>query len=205
VGELRFLKEEPMTPNLSRCATLYLATAALISCSFVGTAAQGQAAPPETGPKAATGAASRTKPWHLVRIPDPLARRATVTALEEASARFGNVECRNVLTDFEDRDGRSLAERLAELGVDIQRYVAMVTFLDDSRHRRCTGGVVAFTAPGSRVVRVCADELRRIHSEAPEYLMAVIIHEILHTLGLGEGPPSPGEITARVLARCSRR
>jgi hypothetical protein len=195
-----------MPRKLSRCATLYLVTAALISCCFVGTAAQSQADRPGAGPPSATGAVSPTKPWHLVRIPDPLARLATVTALEEASARFANVGCRNLLTDFEDRDGRSLAERLAELGVDIQPYLAMVTFLDDTRHQRCTAGIVAFTVPGSRVVRVCVDELRRIQrEEGPDYLVAVFIHEILHTLGLGESPPSPREITARVLARCGRR
>jgi hypothetical protein len=31
---------------------------------------------------------------------------------------------------------------------------------------------------------------------------AVIIHEMLHTLGLGENPPSSTEITFRVLNRC---
>ncbi len=31
---------------------------------------------------------------------------------------------------------------------------------------------------------------------------ALLIHELLHTLGLGEGLPSPEEITSGVLARC---
>ena len=30
----------------------------------------------------------------------------------------------------------------------------------------------------------------------------ILIHETLHTLGLGENPPSSREITSRVLARC---
>jgi hypothetical protein len=34
------------------------------------------------------------------------------------------------------------------------------------------------------------------------YAGAVVIHEILHTLGLSENPPSSKEITDRVLARC---
>jgi len=29
-----------------------------------------------------------------------------------------------------------------------------------------------------------------------------MIHEALHTLGLGENPPTSAEITERVLARC---
>jgi hypothetical protein len=30
----------------------------------------------------------------------------------------------------------------------------------------------------------------------------LIIHEVLHTLGLGENPPPSADITARVMARC---
>jgi hypothetical protein len=31
---------------------------------------------------------------------------------------------------------------------------------------------------------------------------AILIHEILHTLGLGENPPSSAEITRQVWRRC---
>jgi len=140
--------------------------------------------------------------WHLIRIPDPMARRAAVDALETASARFADADCRKILTDFEDGNGHSLADQLSSLDVDVQRYLTMVTFIDDSRHRTCASGVLAITAPGSRVVRVCAAELSRINAQKPEYVVASLIHEILHTLGLGENPPSSSEITARVVARC---
>jgi hypothetical protein len=33
-------------------------------------------------------------------------------------------------------------------------------------------------------------------------LVASLIHEVLHTLGLGENPPSSAEITERVLRHC---
>ena len=88
------------------------------------------------------------------------------------------------------------------MAVDIHVYLTMVTFIDDTRHRLCVSGVLAFTAPGSRVVRVCVEELNRINAQQPDYVVASLIHEILHTLGLGENPPSSREITARVLARC---
>ena len=151
---------------------------------------------------ATTEKAVRREPWHLVTIPDPLARRATIAALESASARFADADCRKIFTDFEDGDGRSLADRLSAVAVDIHVYLTMVKFIDDTRHRVCVTGVLAFTEPGSRVVRVCSNELTRINAQQPDYVVASLIHEILHTLGLGENPPSASEITARVLARC---
>ena len=33
---------------------------------------------------------------------------------------------------------------------------------------------------------------------------AVLIHELLHSLGLGENPPDSAAITDRVMARCER-
>jgi hypothetical protein len=34
---------------------------------------------------------------------------------------------------------------------------------------------------------------------------ALLIHEMLHSLGLGENPPTSHQITARVRARCDGR
>jgi hypothetical protein len=76
---------------------------------------------------ATTKAAENPQTWHLVRIPDPVARRAAIDALEAASARFADAECRRVLTDFEGGNGRSLADQLTSLAVDIQGYLRMVT------------------------------------------------------------------------------
>ena len=196
-----------MPTNLSRCQAVYLFSAVLISRPGSTVAAQMQREPgqPEAARESApatTEKAVRREPWHLIRIPDPLARRATIAALESASARFADADCRKIFTDFEDGDGRSLADRLSAVAVDIHVYLTMVTFIDDTRHRVCVTGVLAFTAPGDRVVRVCSNELTRINAQQPDYVVATLIHEILHTLGLGENPPSSSEITARVLARC---
>jgi len=145
------------------------------------------------------------KPWPLIRIPDSVARRAAIDAMETASARFAHADCREILTDFEDGNGRSLADGLSSLAVEIQTYLTMVTFIDDTRNPRCVSGVLALTGPGSRVVRVCTIELKRMTAQQREYVAATFIHEILHTLGLNENPPSPREITSRVLARCGRK
>jgi hypothetical protein len=44
--------------------------------------------------------------------------------------------------------------------------------------------------------------LLRTSRENGEYLVLVPIHEVLHTLGLGENPPSSGEITRTVRRFC---
>ena len=139
--------------------------------------------------------------WHLIRIPDPVARATAIAGLESAGARLMETNCRKVLTDFENLNGQTLADHLTSLDVDIQTYVKMVTFMDDSRHAMCQKGGLFFTSPGSRVVRVCVEQLKQMKSR-PDHLVALFIHEVLHTLGLGEAPPSSEAITARVMTRC---
>ena len=78
----------------------------------------------------------------------------------------------------------------------------MVLFIDGSRETACCAGVFAFTVPGSRVVRLCIDEVKRTALQDRRHLPAAFIHESLHTLGLGENPPSSSAITRRVRAAC---
>ena len=146
----------------------------------------------------------RTKAkWPLVHVPDPVARYAMNEALDKASALLAEPGCGGVLTDFRDQQGKALADRLVAMDVDVPDYLRMITFIDDSRHRHCASGAVAFTEPGGRVVRLCVDRLKEAWARDRTYTVAVVIHELLHTLGLGENPPSSQEITKRVLARCS--
>jgi hypothetical protein len=51
---------------------------------------------------------------------------------------------------------------------------------------------------------VCTAWFREAFVTNPSKVEAVTIHEALHTLGLGENPPSSREITARVVERCFR-
>jgi hypothetical protein len=97
-----------------------------------------------------------------------------------------------------------LVENLAKTGLRPADYaVERVWFVDGSEARPClkSDALAAFTEPGSKVVHVCAATFARLahQSTAAEVL---VIHELLHTLGLGENPPSSREITARVTARC---
>jgi hypothetical protein len=60
---------------------------------------------------------------------------------------------------------------------------------------------MAFTHPGSQVIRVCGRQLRDRDRGVAEI---IVIHEFLHALGLGEGPSTSRDITERVMARCTR-
>lgn len=142
--------------------------------------------------------------WRFLPIPDPVAAQSARKALDRAWTRLGDARCVRILGDFTDQNGRPLETRLAALGVDVQMYLTTLVFVDDTRHSRCVDGVLAFTAPGSRVVRVCSEALKRTSQQDAEYVAMVFIHEMLHTLGLGENPPRSDEITKRVRARCSR-
>ena len=113
-------------------------------------------------------------------------------------------ECNAVLDEFTDERGSTLRDRLAARAVDASTYLTTIVFLEDVRHPKCADGALAFTVRGGRVVRVCREALKRTWHDQPEYTAAAVIHEMLHTLGLGENPPSPDEITTRVLARCGR-
>ena len=65
------------------------------------------------------------------------------------------------------------------------------------------------TVPGVPRVFVCPaapaganSRLSRMEFQSGSLVEAMVIHEMLHTLGLGENPPSTFEITARVRGRC---
>jgi hypothetical protein len=61
--------------------------------------------------------------------------------------------------------------------------------------------VLAFTQPNSLVVRVCP----RLIQFQGDWAELTVLHELLHSLGLGENPPSSAEITDRVRERCAAR
>jgi hypothetical protein len=144
-----------------------------------------------------------SRKWRVV-VTDPLLGWQARKALDTAATWLESPPCAGVLTDFSDPEGNVLADRL--LGVDAARdvvtYLGLVLFVDDTRNAACRGEVVALAVPGSRVVRLCGDAFKRIWQQDSTYVVAALIHEMLHTLGLGENPPSSSEITRRVLTRC---
>jgi peptidoglycan hydrolase-like protein with peptidoglycan-binding domain len=132
--------------------------------------------------------------------------RAVSSARTGALKRLESDECRKVLTDFTDAQGRSLQQNLEEWGASAAEYVGIIPFVDGSSQALCRKTKTALVAtPGVRRVFVCKT-FAEVQLRQPGIAESMVIHEILHTLGLGEAPmsgqPTSLEITQRIEARC---
>ena len=132
--------------------------------------------------------------------------RAVDSARTGALQRLESEECRKVLTDFTDAQGRTLQQNLEEWGASPAEYIGLIPFVDGSSQALCRKTKTALVAsPGVRRVFVCKT-FAEVQLRQPGVAESMVIHEILHTLGLGEAPmpgqPTSIEITQRVEARC---
>ncbi len=127
-------------------------------------------------------------------------RAWTQRALDEAISLLQKPECQLVFGDFSDADGVLLGTKLRDLGLKAEEYLIKgMWFVDGNRDRQCQiSNVAAYTQRNSRVVSVCPARLSNERANGA----LVIIHEMLHSLGLGENPPTPQQITKKVLDRC---
>ena len=142
-------------------------------------------------------------PTGWVRIGNPADRQAVERSLRGVAERFREAECRRVLGDFEDQNGRTLQDGLDTLGLSPDRYLGLIFFYDGFGRGRCMhSGIYAITEPGSRVVLMCGPRFTDLRTRRPQEAEAVVLHEVLHTLGLGENPPTSAHITQRVVERC---
>jgi hypothetical protein len=136
-------------------------------------------------------------------IHNPTVSFALKSAAKMALERLEYTECRKVLSDFRDASGRTIQEKLDLLGETPRSYLPQITFREGLDHRRCrNSAILAFTSVGGREVVICGQQFWQAYRENPFRVEALVIHEMLHTLGLGENPPSAMEIDARVLKRC---
>jgi hypothetical protein len=126
-------------------------------------------------------------------------------ALLEAARKLTDSGCRQILADFSDSSGLRLDERLAATGQELTAYLESVFYFDGAGTQPCADRqVLAWTTPGSRAVSICWDQFASFQRGRTGDAANLLIHEALHTLGLGEGPPDSREITAQVQARCGR-
>ena len=123
-------------------------------------------------------------------------------AREGAARKLARPECQKLLDDFQDAAGRPLSANLAAYEVAASDYLRMIPFLDGSSERLCRAGKAEqFTVMGIPRVFVCPSFIDK-QVRDPSAAENIVIHEMLHTLGLGENPPSSREITQRVSYRC---
>ena len=159
----------------------------------------GPCGPPNPPVAAEAGAGDEKRQAHVPHIQaDP----AVQTALQFALRKLSNARCQEVFADFHDPAGRTLANNLEALGETASSYLALIRFYDAGEEGPCRKNVFAFTARGSHAVYLCGTRFRARVRQSPGRAAAVLIHEELHSLGLGENPPSSEEITDRVLDRC---
>ena len=132
--------------------------------------------------------------------------RAVGSARTGALQRLESQECRKVFTEFTDPEGRTLQQNLEEWTASPAEYIGLIPFVDGSSQALCRKTKTALVAsPGVRRVFVCRT-FAELQLRQPGVAESMVIHEILHTLGLGEAPqpgaPTSIEITQRVEARC---
>ena len=151
----------------------------------------------------ACGAAAASAAEFKVRIPNVADARAVQLAVAGAAGRLQSDRCQEVLTRFRDRAGRTLRANLEVSGQTPSGYLAGIWFYPGSDLAVCQSRrVYAATAPGSRVVFLCLPQFRNHQWAAGADAEVVIIHEMLHSLGLGEDPPSPEQISYEVQRAC---
>jgi len=143
------------------------------------------------------------QPQLRILLKNPLGRKSLQKAALGAVERMSRTECERVFDDFTDASGRSLRQRLDELEQTPDQWLSGLVFADAGASASCRPGIMAFTQPGNRAVHVCPDFAMGQRRDAA-LAEVVVIHELLHTLGLQENPPTSVEITARVFQRCGR-
>jgi hypothetical protein len=124
-------------------------------------------------------------------------------SLDRARGRLERPHCQRLFTDFQDASGRPLQDALDRSGLSGAEHLGTLLFYDGGGQPRCGGPrTLAFTFTGSHVVFVCPQLFVAAARRDPLLADAALIHESLHSLGLGENPPTSSEITSRVISRC---
>lgn len=134
---------------------------------------------------------------------DPRLVIAVRLAIAEAARRLATAECRRVFSDFLAKDGSTMQHNLDVKGENPRGYLRWLIFQNASAEGICRRPDVVFsTTTGSRIIQVCAKRFVEAQFLSGGYAATLVIHEELHSLGLGENPPTSRDITLKVIARC---
>ena len=195
------------TSSLARvvvCQLLALgaAPAAADQSSGAATGTPSSIAVPKPSEDVARGVLNSDTPASRLLMSDPATSRVLTEALTEAWRQLGEPGCQTLLSELKDEKGNPLEGNLSKGAVDLKAHLARLVFVDGTETTACAKGALAATEPRSRVVHVCSSRLRWTWQQNSRHVVAALIHEALHTLGLGENPPSSDEITSLVLKNC---
>jgi hypothetical protein len=160
----------------------------------------------ESNSAIAQGADSaQERPISVLGRRDPVLARAINVVVPRAAEKLQNERCQQLLSEFRDDNGRTLQENLEERGESPSGYLRWLIFVNAAEEGFCVQrGMIAATNPGDRIIRLCSP-FRAIALSDPAHAADLLIHEELHSLGLGENPPSSYEITRKVVGHCGRR
>jgi hypothetical protein len=144
------------------------------------------------------------RPISVLGRRDPALARAINVVVPRAAEKLRNERCQQLLSEFQDGNGRTLQENLEARGETASGYLRWLIFVNAAEDGFCVRGTpVAATNPGDRIIRLCS-AFRAIALSDPAHAANLVIHEELHSLGLGENPPSSYEITRKVVKHCGR-
>ncbi len=148
------------------------------------------------------GAAARPASLEKALVLAGMDGRAFERTRAQAAALLEGESCRQVFSDFRDAEGRTLQEKLDDLGQTPAEYLGTVHFLNGEVQPLCRRSAVQMVTTGKSLYVYVCPQFRQFEDRRPELAPALVIHEALHTLGLGENPPSSMEITGRIVERC---
>jgi hypothetical protein len=152
---------------------------------------------------AAQGQTAEAEKISILGVKNPFLISAANNAFSLALQKLANPGCQRIFHDFRDARGRTLEARLDSLDYTASRFLQILRFANGERLSPCqSSGVLAATTPLSHVIFLCGVRFFEQERNDPEFAAALVIHEMLHSLGLGENPPASNEITMRVLERC---
>ncbi len=156
------------------------------------------------GPWSALGSAGEEE--LNVRLVHNAERSAVARAVGGAVQQLGQPGCQTLLDEFADTSGEPLRTALDAAGLSAPDYLRHRLFFYDAPARLCRGSELAITTPGSHAVFVCGFRFAREAAKDSRHADAMVIHvihETLHSLGLGENPPSCDHINRRIRALCA--
>ena len=138
-----------------------------------------------------------------VRVGEVDANMAVNRAILGASRRLARPACQALLGEFKDISGRTLKANLDDLGLSAEAHLGKLLFYDGDALRPCRDRqTLAATSPHNSVVFVCTAAFKSAIERDHRLVEYIVIHETMHTLGLGENPPTSREITDRVDQAC---